>query len=392
MRRAMILLLWTTLALVPAPGVWADVPVLDDDHKDERSEDESHSKKDTETQADQLEEQTATSCNISQKEKNRRLFRSPAQAVKEDAKNVELIKHYAEKYNVPVGLALVVAHAESGISTCSGSPTGVKGVMQLTRRTGQGMGFDRDINEENIEGGVKYLGMGVNRCGSTDYACLASWYNGSTTAEQTNWAGKVGRNHAWFNAYAGGSNIEDIASPTFKTTVDYGSNTTRGSNTGALEAVNRATSGIDNSTARVQEANRRIASLASSVGASEIYQDAWDDNTQARAVNAELLNNLIMTRNLFNELLAARLQMKLSKTSETSKTLKSDTKVNPYSCDPVILEKMKVPREDWPRCAVVAAADAETEVFSPTGSDGGISDSLQSIQNAANAADQGDFQ
>ncbi|MCM5689753.1 transglycosylase SLT domain-containing protein [Sinorhizobium meliloti] len=387
MRRVILLLLSATMAGAPAPSAWADIPVIDDGVKDKRAEDEKHSKKDTETQADLLEEQEVTNCNISQKEKNRRLYRSPAQAVKEDAKNVELIKHYAKKHNVPVGLALSVAHAESGISTCSGSPTGVKGVMQLTKRTGKGMGFDRDINEENIEGGVKYLGMGVNKCGNTDYACLASWYNGSTTAEQRNWAGKVGRNHTWFNSYAGGSNIEDISSPSFKSYADYGSGATRSSNSAAVGAVDRAVSGIDASTARVQETGRRIDALSASVGASEIYQDAWDDNTQARAVNAELLNNLITARNLFNDLLQARMQMRLSKTSETAKTLKSDSKVNPYSCDPVILEEMKVPRENWPRCAVVAAADAETSVLSPGGTDGAIGNNLLSIQNAANAAD-----
>jgi len=385
MRKTILLLL--SAALVTAPAAFADIPVIDDDVKEKRAEDEAHSKQDTETQSDQLEEQSVTNCNISQKEKNRRLYRSPAQAVKEDAKNVELIKYYAEKYNVPIGLALSVAHAESGISTCSGSPTGVKGVMQLTKRTGKGMGFDRDINEENIEGGVKYLGMGVNKCGSTDYACLASWYNGSTAAEQKNWAGKVGRNHGWFNSLAGGSNIEDISSPSYKSYVDYGSGATRSSNSAAAGAVDRAVSGIDASTARVQEAGRRIDALSASVGASEIYQDAWDDNTQARAVNAELLNNLTTARNLFNELLQARMQMRLSKTSETAKTLKSDSKVNPYSCDPVILEQMKVPREDWPSCAAVAAADAETSVLSSEGSDGAIGNNLLSIQNAANAAE-----
>lgn len=387
MRKAILLLLTAGLAAAPIPPALADVPVIDDDAKDKRSEDESHSSTDKDTQEDQLEQHSVTNCNISQKEKNRRLYRSPAQAVQEDAKNVELIKHYAEKYNVPVGLALAVAHAESGISTCSGSPTGVKGVMQLTKRTGKNMGFDRDINEENIEGGVKYLGLGVNKCGSTDYACLASWYNGSTAAEQKNWAGKVGRNHAWFNAYAGGSNIEDISSPSFKSHVDYGSEATRSANSAAVGAVDRASSGIDASTARVQEANRRINALSSSVGASEIYQDAWDDNTQARAVNAELMNNLITARNLFNELLQARLQMRVSTTSETAKALKSDPDVNPYSCNPVILDQMKVPRKDWPRCAVLAAADGQTSVLSSGTTDEAVGANLLSIQNAARAAE-----
>lgn len=387
MRSRVHLLLVVMAAVVTAPAALADIPVRDDDVQEKRAADEGHSRKDTETQGDRLEGQTVTNCNISRKEKNRRLYRSPAQAVEEDAGNVALIRHYAQKHNVPVGLALSVAHAESGISTCSGSPTGVKGVMQLTKRTGKGMGFDRDINEENIEGGVKYLGLGVNKCGSTDYGCLASWYNGSTADEQRNWAGKVGRNHGWFTAYAGGSNIDDIPSPAFKSYVDYGSGTTRSSNRSAARAVDRSVSGIDAATARARDAGRRIDALSATVGASDVYQDAWDDNTQARALNTELLNHLITARSLFNELLQARLQMRLSKASETSKTLKADTQVNPYSCDSVILTGMKVPLAAWPDCAISAGAQGETSILSSGTSDRAIDDTLISIQNAANAAE-----
>ena len=387
MRNRVNLLLAVMVAAATAPAALADIPVRDDDVQEKRAEDEAHSRKDTEAQADRLEGQTATNCNISRKEKNRRLYRSPAQAVEEDAGNVALIRHYAQKHNVPVGLALSVAHAESGISTCSGSPTGVKGVMQLTKRTGKGMGFDRDINEENIEGGVKYLGLGVNKCGSTDYDCLASWYNGSTPDEQRNWAGKVGRNHAWFNAYVGGSDIDDIPSPAFKSYVDYGSGATRSSNSAAARAVEHGVSGIDAATARARNAGRRIDALSATVGASDIYQDAWDDNTQARALNAELLNNLTTARTLFNELLQARLQMQLSKASETAKTLKADDKVNPYSCDPIILTEMKVPPEAWPDCAIGSGAQGETSILPSGKSDTAISNTLLSIQKAANSAE-----
>ena len=91
MRKTILLLLSAALVTAPAPAAFADIPVIDDDVKKKRAEDEGHSKQDTETQTDQLEEQSVTNCNISQKEKNRRLYRSPAQAVKEDAKNVERI-------------------------------------------------------------------------------------------------------------------------------------------------------------------------------------------------------------------------------------------------------------------------------------------------------------
>lgn len=387
-------LLISAAFVVPAPAAFADIPVIDDDVQDKRTDDEKHSGKDTQTRADELEQQTVTNCNISSQEKGRRLRRSPAQAVEEDAANVALIRYYAEKYDVPVGLALSVAHAESGISTCSGSPTGVKGVMQLTKKTGAGMGFDRDINEENIEGGVKYLGMGVSKCGATNFTCLAAWYNGSTATEQAGWANNVARNYNWFTAYAGGSNIAEISSPSFKTYVDYGSSATRSANSSAVSAITNAGIGIDRSTAEVQAATSRIDMLASLVGSSEIYQEAWDGNTQARGINAELVNDLIAVRNLFNELLTARMQIEASKTSETSKVVTSDPTVNPYSCDPAILEKMAIPQARWPACAITAAATTgdSITITDTIASSQSVAANLAAVQQAANADEQGSTQ
>src|SRR5215207_8039325 len=76
------------------------------------------------------------------------------------------------------------------------TPSAGDRMMQLTKRTGQDLGgFDRDINEQNIEGGVKLLGKAIGRCGETDFKCLASMYNGSTAAEQSGWAKTARRGH-----------------------------------------------------------------------------------------------------------------------------------------------------------------------------------------------------
>ena len=73
-RLASLLLLSATL-IAPAPEALADIPVIDDDVKDKRTEDQDHSERDTETRSDELEQQTVTNCNISNKEKSRRLHR-----------------------------------------------------------------------------------------------------------------------------------------------------------------------------------------------------------------------------------------------------------------------------------------------------------------------------
>ena len=191
------------VAIAPAASepVLAQIAVIDDANLDKRQEDESHSKKSDETKADEKLRKKSVVCTYSSKYRSQMYRRSPSEALKRDAGNVKLIRYYAQKYGVPEGLALSVAYQESRLDSCAGSPTGVKGVMQLTKRTGKGMGFDRDVNEQNSEGGVKYLKLGVKQCGATNYSCLASFYNGSGAGEQKQWAGGVGRWHSYFNNY-----------------------------------------------------------------------------------------------------------------------------------------------------------------------------------------------
>lgn len=383
MRNSLGRLLALSLVAFPSPSL-ADVPVRDGTNLIPRVEDKDQSSDSEAKKADEIEERRSVNCNISRQERNRRLYnRSPAKAVAEESRNVELIKHFANKYRVPTGLALSVAYAESGIDTCAGSPTGVQGVMQLTKSTGKGLGFNRDINDQNIEGGVKYLGLGVKKCGQTNYTCLASWYNGSTQAEQRGWAAKVARNHSWFNAYAGGGNIPDITAPVFDTAVDYGSTATNGALNGSGTAVNRATAGMNSSSARMQENNRILQALSEGNGSSIRYQDAWDENTKARAVNANLANELILLQTLLNELLAARMNLKNAETSQAVKVVDTDITVSPFSCDPVILEQMQIPQNLWPDCALTQSSGGGiSETLTPLS--GSAASVVEAIQNQAN--------
>lgn len=103
--------------------------------------------------------------------------------------NVSMIYASAQNTGVPTDLALAVSYHESvGFNSCAGSDTGVKGPMQLTQRTARSLGFDRDINEQNIKGGMAVLKRAYDKCGY-DYACLSANYNGSPRpGEQAGWA------------------------------------------------------------------------------------------------------------------------------------------------------------------------------------------------------------
>ena len=112
------------------------------------------------------------------------------QAIGNQPTNVAMITAAAAQQGVPADLALAVSYHESeGFNSCAGSHTGVKGPMQLTQRTGNGLGYNRDINEQNIMGGMKLLKQCDNKCGDTAFACLSGCYNGSPrSGEQAGWA------------------------------------------------------------------------------------------------------------------------------------------------------------------------------------------------------------
>jgi hypothetical protein len=112
------------------------------------------------------------------------------QAIGSQPTNVAMITAAAEQQGVPADLALAVSYHESeGFNSCAGSDTGVKGPMQLTQRTGNSLGYNRDINEQNIMGGMTLLKQCDNKCGDTAFGCLSACYNGSPRpGEQAGWA------------------------------------------------------------------------------------------------------------------------------------------------------------------------------------------------------------
>ena len=134
-------------------------------------------------------------CALPSSERARRLARSIGTALSEEAHNAALVSEAADRHSVPKPLALAVAFHESRLDTCAKSHTGVKGVMQVTGITARTYRLDRDLNEHNVEAGVRVLRAAIRRCGARDYGCLAARYNGSTKVERAKWSRGVRAAH-----------------------------------------------------------------------------------------------------------------------------------------------------------------------------------------------------
>ena len=69
----------------------------------------------------------------------------------------ETVEQYARVYGVDSSLAAGVIHAESRFNSNAQSHRGAVGLMQLMPDTAAGLGVDPYDEQQNVEGGAKYL-------------------------------------------------------------------------------------------------------------------------------------------------------------------------------------------------------------------------------------------
>lgn len=93
-----------------------------------------------------------------------------------------VVSQAAKTYGVPEDVILAVIQAESGFKPDAISPTGVKGIMQVTQNTYEGLGFkgDRADPTNSINAGAKLLGQLYQQYGNWDDAL--AHYNGGADA------------------------------------------------------------------------------------------------------------------------------------------------------------------------------------------------------------------
>ena len=95
----------------------------------------------------------------------------------------DMIEAAAEKYDVDSRLVKAIAIAESNMNQDDISDAGAIGVMQLMPETAAGLGVDPYDEQQNIEGGAKYIKQMLNTFGGNVKKAVAA-YNAGPGAVQ----------------------------------------------------------------------------------------------------------------------------------------------------------------------------------------------------------------
>ena len=95
----------------------------------------------------------------------------------------EMIEAAAAKYSVDPNLVKSIATAESDWNQNAISPVGAIGVMQLMPETAAALGVDPYDEQENIEGGAKYIRQMLDTFGGNVRKAVAA-YNAGPGAVQ----------------------------------------------------------------------------------------------------------------------------------------------------------------------------------------------------------------
>ncbi len=110
--------------------------------------------------------------------------RPAASAPTSSAQVADLLARHSARYGVDVSLARAIAWQESGWTQSARSSVGAIGVMQLMPATAHWLGTDvvgRHLDpvrlEDNIEGGVAYLGW-LRRHGGDTRTAIGAYYQG----------------------------------------------------------------------------------------------------------------------------------------------------------------------------------------------------------------------
>ena len=151
-----------------------------------------------------------------------------------------------------------------------------------------------------------------------------------------------------------------------------------------MGAVRKAAGGLDASSSQMGANGAAIDALSGSVGQVTEYKDAWELNSSARGINADVTNQYLAQAGDFTALLAQLLSLQNVQASQSAKLVQppKSGSPNPFSCDPAELERLRIDRGRWLPCAVenAEASSADSRSMIITSDPAGAASVINSLQ------------
>jgi hypothetical protein len=317
MNRPAIAVISTSLALCPSAGP-AQVTVIDNSNLGRKTPTAQNAEEIKKTAEKQTIAHARVSC------ANYRRGRGPTDTADENPAIVNLVKEKAQKYGVDEKLALSLVYQESRFNPCARSHVGAYGLTQLMPGTENDLGINSHNIEQNVDGGMRYLGRQINRYDGDTSKALAAYnagpgnvnkYGGVPPFRETR--GYVATIQGkWMPAFGGYSSTD----PNAQLSSEWSS--MAGQQTAAFTSLGGETAAGSDDTAMVKQFYEGKSQAHMQNGLSVL--DQWDMNTDVRNANASLAARFIQSANAFAQGLNVANTVTALMQSESAETMDYD--------------------------------------------------------------------
>lgn len=299
------------LGLIASPAL-ADIPTLDGTVLDTREQRADSTSQIDKVDRDRYTNNQSVTCAVYRPGRKD----DPVAAANANPAIAGMVRRIAREEGLDENQFLALVYQESRFNPCAKSGAGAMGLTQLMPGTAADLGINAHNIEDNLRGGARYFKQQLRQFSGNLSLALAAYNAGPGTVQNyggippfRETQGYVQTiTHRWLPAF-GGSDKSGMP-------LNYGGST------GGFESARDSTIKAMALTAATSDGTGNVASWFQQLGAMTpgTVQDSWDQNSNARNANLDMLNRMIQLATAFADLTNARNALTLGDMSGASQS------------------------------------------------------------------------
>ncbi|WP_140532406.1 lytic transglycosylase domain-containing protein [Mesorhizobium sp. B1-1-8] len=299
------------LVLLASPCA-ADIPTIDGTILDKRRDSASRIGEIERVDRDRYGVSESVTCSVYRPGRKD----DPVAAAQANPSIAGLVRRIAREEGVDENQFLALVYQESRFNPCAKSGAGALGLAQLMPGTAAELGVNPHNIEQNLRGGARYFRQQLARFHGNVSLALAAYNSGAGNVEKFNGIPPFRETQGYVAA------ITQKWLPAFGGSDKSGIPLNYGGSGEAYEGMRTATLNGMGLSGAIGDGSADVASWFQQLGsaATGTIQDSWDQNSNARTANIEMLNRMIQLSASLADLVNSRNAATLSDLSGANRS------------------------------------------------------------------------